>query len=261
MARVREEVASFVRPRWRRWLSAALKEAEMDPRELGLAFALKQRGNRDPGGSYTKLIDDGWLKGTKTVSADSAFAVGEILSARGLRWCSGPAALYGAGHVEDLALFFAALSKEKGNGPGVGDGATRVASLYASLWALDFDSAALRAHAKRNGPSTSIDWIEQQALWAQKRLEPTNAEGVAELYATAWEKVQRAVRQPDRALEPAIAAGRALGETGFEAFWALLQPWVFSIAAPAAQQHALLESTSARDLAYLLQRAPWVPIG
>jgi hypothetical protein len=96
--RTQDGVAQIVRPRWARWLSAALAESKISEAHLGRAMPKNE--DADVGGAYTRLVRD-WLKQRKTITPSSAYACGEVLLAAGLPWCSGPLALFAAGYYAD----------------------------------------------------------------------------------------------------------------------------------------------------------------
>ncbi len=92
------DAVSFIRPRWSRWLRR-LTDAGLGAADLARAFAA-ERGNDEPGGAYLRLVRE-WAAGRKTVSSESAYAVGEIAHAEGVEWSSGIRALHAAGYFAD----------------------------------------------------------------------------------------------------------------------------------------------------------------
>jgi hypothetical protein len=111
MAQPRRQVHEFVRPRWSRWLQAALDLAGMTDRELG-ACLVKTRGT-NPTGSYTKLVRR-WIHEAVTPESATVFEVGQAIREHGLPWCSGVVSLYAAGYIGDAygLIYYAASTNE-----------------------------------------------------------------------------------------------------------------------------------------------------
>jgi hypothetical protein len=92
MPRHTNNADKVVRQRWGSWLQRHVGDGE---HQISVA---KLAAEAFPKGRASWLVYE-WIRGSRTVSADKAFAVGRVLRNHGLTWCSGSLALMAAGHI------------------------------------------------------------------------------------------------------------------------------------------------------------------
>lgn len=104
--RTKVSVARYVRPRWNGWLRTTLSEHGVAKDALVEALA------HDPDDDNTRPRSrvNSWLAEASTVSAGTAFRVGQTLGALGVGAASGPVAVYAAGHFGALIKLFESMA-------------------------------------------------------------------------------------------------------------------------------------------------------
>lgn len=194
------ESVSPARYRWMAWLRAAIDES-------GFALAALDRGLRQHGVAVGRQGIREWLHGERSVSADSAFWVGETLHAS-LPRAAALVALYHAGFDEDVFGLLSCLSFVDRSVAGL-----LVAALPVTALPVDSDPDDYFVETKI-GAATRFcgDFPEREALWK------------------AWQSWRRrsSLRALPHELQAAIALVRSPEidpDAARAAAWALARGW------------------------------------
>lgn len=98
--------AELIRERFSIWLGCALDAGRIDPKQLARALSDDPADHNRVSRSQVQQ----WLARERTVSAISAYRVGEALRGLGLEWSCGCLTLYAAGHFTEFLAGLRSLS-------------------------------------------------------------------------------------------------------------------------------------------------------
>lgn len=243
MGRYLTERDTVIRARWGRFLEPIVGKGRVSVEALDAAFAT--RATRKGDGRNAIYA---YLRGEATISAEKAYLIGESLRDCGLRWCSGPVALHGAGYLGDFVRVIARLTTypehKRSMAPALASLAPlanfhiRSARSVASLKMVDYDVAAWCGLAR--------DWLSQYTI------NPVKTVGEAEAFDKRSLTKLAAI---ERFADDAAFAGSGMGERAVTAFleeWAIESAEARPVPLRAIALKAAAESAEAR--ARLLRR-------